>query len=69
MAPVTSRTNSSADSGTRVRRMRDAVARSGTGTSCRLASALSIAAKFFWTMALPFFAYVRSVARLIASIA
>ena len=41
----------------------------GTGTACRLATALSIAAKFFWTIALPFRAYVRSVARLIASIA
>ena len=49
--------------------MRWPAAFAGTRTSCRFATALSIAAKFFWTIALPFLAYVRSVARLIASIA
>ena len=66
---VTLRTKSGAESGTSVRRMRWPAAFAGTRTSCRFATALSIAAKFFWTIALPFFAYVFSVARLIASMA
>ena len=49
--------------------MRWPAAFDGTRTSCRFARALSIAWKFFWTIALPFLAYVLSVARLIASIA
>ena len=49
--------------------MRWPAAFAGTRTSCRFARALSIAAKFFSTIAFPFFAYVFSVARLIASMA
>ncbi len=69
IGPITSRTNSGAESGTSVSRMRWPAAFDGTRISCRFARALSIAWKFFWTIALPFLAYVRSVAALIASIA
>ena len=66
---MTLRTKSGADSGMSVSRIRWPAAVAGTRTSCRLPAALSIAAKFFWTTSLPFLAYVRSVACLIASIA
>ena len=53
---VTLRTKSGAVSGTSVRRILLPAAFAGMRTSCRFARALSIAAKFFSTIALPFLA-------------